>query len=310
MAARLALCLAAAALLVPAAAGAAPVAVVAAENVYGDVAGQIGGSNVAVTSILSNPDEDPHLFETNPSNARALAGAAVVIDNGVDYDPWMDKLIAASPKAGRTVITAAGLVGAKSGDNPHLWYDPRVLPAVAKALAADLSRRDPAHASEYKRNLDAFEASFKPVTAAVAMIAAAHRGTKVTATEPVFGLMLRALGFTVLNEPFQIAMMNNTEPSASQVAGFEQSLKDGSARILFYNSQVTDKATERLRQVAEAAHVPVVGVTETEPKGETVQSWFTGQLGEVERVLSGKPGASKPGASKSKPGTSKPGAAE
>ena len=138
------------------AARSAPLAVVAAENFYGDVAKQIGGQNVAVTSILSNPDEDPHLFETNPSTARALAGAAVVIDNGIEYDPWMDKLIAASPRKDRTVITAATLVGARSGDNPHLWYDPKTLPAVADALANDLAKRDPAHADEYRRNLDFF----------------------------------------------------------------------------------------------------------------------------------------------------------
>ena len=107
----------------------------------------------------------------------------------------------------------------------------------------------------------------------------------MTATEPVFGYMARALGFTMLNEPFQVAVMNSTEPSASQTAGFEQSLKDGQAKILFYNSQVTDKATERLRQIAEEAHVPVVGVTETEPRGLTVQSWFTGQLGQVKEAL-------------------------
>ena len=269
-------------------AASATVAVVAAENFYGDVAEQIGGKNVVVTSILSNPDEDPHLFETNPSTARALADAAVVIDNGIDYDPWMDKLLAASPGKDRTVITAAGLVGAKSGENPHLWYDPKTLPAVAEALAADLAKRDPAHAAEYRHNLEGFQASFKPIAAAIKTIADAHRGIKVTATEPVFGYMAKALGFTMLNEPFQVAVMNNTEPSASQTAGFEQSLKDGSVKILFYNSQVTDKATERLRQVAQGAHVPIVGVTETEPKGMTVQSWFTGQLGEVNQALGGK----------------------
>ena len=127
--------------------------VVAAENFYGDLAQQIGGNQVSVTSILSDADTDPHLFETSASTARAVSGAAVVIYNGADYDPWMDKLLSASPNADRTKIVAADLVGAKSGDNPHLWYDPRTLPAVAKALADELAKRDPVDAASFATNL-------------------------------------------------------------------------------------------------------------------------------------------------------------
>ena len=263
--------------------------IVAAENFYGDVARQIGGSHVEVTSILSNPDDDPHLFETSPSIARAIEGAAIVIYNGADYDPWMDKLLSASKQPDRTTVVAAQLVGAKAGDNPHLWYEPKTLPAVAAALAAKLEARDPADAAEYKANLAAFEKSFAPIDKEIAAIRDKHKGLSVTATEPVFGYMAKALGFTVLNEPFQVAIMNNAEPSASQVAGFEDSLKSGKAKVLFYNSQVTDKTTSRLKEMATAAGIPVIGVTETEPK-ETSRSraWFAGQLGEIRKALAGK----------------------
>ena len=246
--------------------------IVAAENFYGDVARQIGGSHVDVTSILSNPDEDPHLFETSPSTAKALEGADVVVYNGVDYDPWMEKLLSASKKPGRATIVAASLVGAKSGDNPHLWYEPETLPDVAAALAAKLQARDPADAADYKANLAAFEKSFAPIDKEITAIRAAHKGLKVTATEPVFGYMAKALGFEMLNGEFQISIMNNAEPSASQVAGFEDSIKSGKAKVLFYNSQVTDKTTQRLKDMATAAHIPVIGVTETEPKDLTVAS--------------------------------------
>src|SRR3569833_3047195 len=135
------------ALATPWALAADPIPVVAAENFYGDLASQIGGSHVTVTSIIANPDDDPHLFETSPSTARTLASTAIVIYNGADYDPWMEKLLSADSTPGRTVLVAADLTGHKSGDNPHLWYDPGTFPAVAAAIAADLQKRDPADAA-------------------------------------------------------------------------------------------------------------------------------------------------------------------
>ena len=273
---------------VPAFAGSPTTKIIAAENFYGDMARQIGGSHVAVTSILANPDDDPHLFETSPSTAKALEGADIVVYNGADYDPWMDKLLSASKQPARATVVAAQLVGAKSGDNPHLWYEPKTLPAVAAALAAKLEARDPADAAEYKANLAAFEKSFALIEKEIAAIGDKHKGLMVTATEPVFGYMVKALGFTMLNEPFQVSVMNNAEPSASQVAAFEDSLKSGKAKVLFYNSQVTDKTTSRLKEMAGAAGIPVIGVTETEPKDVKVQAWFAGQLGEIRKALAGK----------------------
>ena len=259
--------------------------VVAAENFYGDLARQIGGSHVAVTSILSNPDDDPHLFETSPATARTIADANVIIYNGADYDPWMDKLLAASSKSDRTTIVAADLIGKKSGDNPHLWYNPATLPAVAKALAADLSKRDPANAVHYEANLAQFQASLEGIDKEIAAVKKTYAGTEVTATEPVFGYMAEALGLKMLNYDFQVTVMNDAEPSPTQVAAFENSLKDGSAKILFYNSQVTDEATTRLLDLAKQNKVTVIGVTETEPAGQTIQTWFGGQIESVQKAL-------------------------
>ena len=274
--------------LIPLAARAdGPIRIVAAENFYGDLARQIGGDHVEVTSILSNPDEDPHLFETSASTAKDIANAKIVVYNGADYDPWMVKLISAGHAKPASVV-AADLVGAKSGDNPHLWYKPATFPAVAKALADDLKGLDPGHAAGYAKNLEAFEASFKTATADVDPIRTDHKGVVVTATEPVFGYMAQALGFKMLNEPFQIAVMNNAEPSPSQVIAFEKSLTSGEAKILFYNKQVTDKTTTRLLDIARAHKVIVVGVTETMPKGMTIQSWFAGQLDEIRHDLAGR----------------------
>lgn len=266
-----------------------PIRIVAAENFYDDLATQIGGSHVSVTSILNNPDDDPHLFETSASTARTIADAQIVLYNGADYDPWMDKLLSTAAAGDRAVIVAADLTGHKSGDNPHLWYEPPTFPAVAAALAAELSRRDPTDAAAYEANLAAFNASFAETLQPIAAIKAAHASTSVSATEPVFGYMAEAMGLKMLNQSFQTATMNDTEPSPSDVAAFEDSLKTGTAKILFYNSQVTDDTTTRLLNLAKASNIPVIGVTETEPPGQTIQTWFAGQIAAVNTSLTAHP---------------------
>jgi zinc/manganese transport system substrate-binding protein len=260
---------------------------VAAENFYGDIARQIGGDRVTVSSIMSNPDQDPHLFETTPAVARSLADAQIVIFNGADYDPWMEKLLNASPRPGRTVIVAAELVHKKAGDNPHLWYDPPTMPAVAKALAASLSKSDPAHAAEYAARLKTFIASLKPMNEKIAQIRKKYAGAPVTASEPVFGYMAQALGLKMHNERFQLSIMNNTEPSAKDVAAFEQDLKDHKVRVMFYNKQASDNAVQRLVDIAHKSNIPVVGVTETAPAGLSYQEWMQTQLNETEKALAG-----------------------
>ena len=271
----------------PAAAQTTPgrVSIVAAENVYGDVARQIGGGNADVASILTNPDQDPHLFEASPSVARLLSTATIVVCNGADYDPWMTKLLAASRAPNRTTIIVADLVHRKAGDNPHLWYDPPTMPAYAKALVAALAERDPAHQREYQERVGAFLASLKPMEARLAAIRGTFAGTPVTATEPVFGYMAAALGLAMRNERFQIAVMNETEPRMSDVAAFENDLRQHVVRVLFYNSQASGAAARRMVRIARDSNIPVVGVTETEPAGKSYQDWMMDELDAVARAL-------------------------
>jgi zinc/manganese transport system substrate-binding protein len=263
------------------------IAVVAAENFYGDLAHQIGGDRVTVTSIMSNPDQDPHLFETTPGVVKEIAGAQIAILNGADYDPWMAKLINVTPRPGRTVITVAELVGKKAGDNPHLWYDPGTMPAAAKALADAFSKADPAHKDDYAARLKTFIGSLKPITDKIAAIRAKYAGSPVTASEPVFGYMASALGLKMRNERFQLSIMNDTEPSASDVAAFEQDLKNHKVKVMFYNKQASDKAVQRLVDLAHKSKIPVVGVTETAPTGLTYQDWMLTQLNDTEKALAG-----------------------
>ena len=261
--------------------------VVAAENFYGYVAQQIGGDRVSVVSILNNPDQDPHLFEVSPAVIRQVAAAQVVLYNGAGYDPWVEQMLSATSKPGRVAIVAADLMHRKGGDNPHLWYDPATMPSVARALATALAAADPAHKDDYARRLATFIASLGPLNAKIAAIRDKYAGTTVTATEPVFGNMAEALKLTMANERFQLAIMNDTEPSARDVAAFERDLNDRKVRVLFYNKQAPTKLVEHLIELARASKIPVVGITETAPAGSSYQDWMLMQLDETERALAG-----------------------
>jgi zinc/manganese transport system substrate-binding protein len=264
-----------------------PIRIVAAENFYADIARQIGGPDVEITSILSNPNQDPHDFEASPSTARRIADAELVIYSGADYDPWMETLLSASPSDKRKVIVAADLVHRVSGDNPHIWYDPQTMPLVAAALAAEFSGRDPAHKADYEARLESFQASLQPMLQKIAEMKRKHAGDAVTATEPVFGYMVEALGYDMRNQSFQTSVMNETEPSASDLAAFQDDLKNRRVKALIYNDQVTDDMTERLKELAQQSGVGIVGVTETLPAGMTYQSWMMDQLTRLDKAMSG-----------------------
>lgn len=264
------------------------VAVVASTNVYGDLAAQIGGDHVAVMSVLSNPNQDPHEFEASAATARAVADAGLVIYNGAGYDSWAQRLLAASKSTRREVIEVAKLVGKRAGDNPHLWYEPAAMDALATAVAASLTRLDPEQAADYARALARFKQSMQRLRERIAMLRGRYAGTAVTATEPVFGYMAADLGLNMRNERFQLSVMNATEPAATAIAAFENDLRTGAVKVLFYNSQTTEALAERMRTIATEAGVPVVAVTETEPPGLSYQQWMGSQLDALARALGGR----------------------
>jgi zinc/manganese transport system substrate-binding protein len=270
-----------------AAAHAAPVRIVAAENVYGDIAAQIAGNDATVSSILVNPQQDPHEFEASTATARALAEANLVIYNGIGYDPWLDRLLSASRAPARLTIVVADLLHKKSGDNPHVWYDPAAPQALAQAVAAALARLDPARKADYAARRAAFEQSLKPLSDTIARLRGKYAGTPVTATEPVFGYMAQAIGLIMRNPRFQLAIMNGTEPGAAEIAAFERDLRTRAVKALIYNSQTAEKLSERMRALATEAGVPVVAVTETEPPGEAYQQWVAAELDALDHALGG-----------------------
>ena len=264
-----------------------PIPVVAAENFYGDVAEQLGGDRVSVTSIISDPNVDPHAYETNAKDAAAVADARLVVQNGVGYDAFIDHLLAASPNPRRMVIVVAALTGHKEGDNAHLWYAPSTIPRVALAITSALSQTDPSNRSFYQARHQVFEDSLRPLVRAVAQIRGRYAGAPIAATEPVFEYMSQALGLRVLTpQAFQKAIEEGVDPSAAALAQMEDQLRKRQVRVLVYNTQTVSSITRRVRQLADQAGVPVVGVSETEPRGTSFQQWMGGQLENLDAALS------------------------
>lgn len=273
-------------LIAPALASAAnPLAVLAAENFYGDVAQQIGGPDVNVTSILTSPDQDPHLFEASPSVARAVSTAQIVIYNGLDYDPWIEKLLSTVARSDRAAINVGKLVDRRPGDNPHIWYDPNTMLAFAAKLTDELSIADAAYQPDFRQRLAQFRQSLQPIEAKIAALHARLVGTPVAATEPVFNYLLDAIGMQVHERRFQLAVMNDTEPGASDVVTFEKDLEGHRVRMLVYNSQASNPTVERMVRLARASHIPVIAVTETEPPGKNYQEWLSSELDAVDQAL-------------------------
>ncbi|HYK24771.1 MAG TPA: zinc ABC transporter substrate-binding protein [Steroidobacteraceae bacterium] len=263
-----------------------PLRIVAAENFYGDIAAQLAGPNAQVMSVLRNAAGDPHLFEPDISTARAVAGADLVIYNGSGYDVWMERLLAATRAPHRRVVIASSaLPRAAAGRNPHLWYDPALVASAARAIAAQLAELDPARRAQYSERLARFLASLRPIEAQIANLRSRFAGAIVAATEPIAQYLTDAIGLTMSNARFQLAVMNGTEPSARDTADFERSLEEHRVRVLIYNSQVSSSAVDRLLAIAKRSQVPVVGMTETQPPGVDYQQWMLGEIDALGRAL-------------------------
>lgn len=263
---------------------AAPLSIVAAENVYGDLAKQLGGDRVAVVSILNNPAQDPHLFEADASTARAVAGARFVIYNGAGYDPWMGKLLSVPGQGERDAIVADRILKVSPGDNPHLWYYPPMIMALADAMVTQFALAD-RDGPGYRERIVAFDSSMQALGLRIIALHDKYAGVPVTATEPVFDYMAKMIGLEVRNAAFQRAVMNDTEPSARDVAAFEDDLKTRKVKVLLYNTQATGTLPQRMRRIAEAAKIPVVGISETEPPDMHYQDWMTAQLDALDKAL-------------------------
>jgi zinc/manganese transport system substrate-binding protein len=276
-----------------AAAGSDPggkIVAVGAENEYANVIGQVGGKYVQVSAIMSNPNTDPHTFEASASVARLVSSAQLVVQNGVGYDGFMNTIENAVPNSARKLIVVQTLLGLPdSTPNPHLWYKPSTMPAVANAIAADLAALQPAHASFFKAQAAAFAGSLSAWNNAIAALAAKYPDTPVATTEPVADYMLQAAGADNLTPwAFQADIMNGTDPSAQDVATQRSLFTQHQVKVFLYNQQVTDSLTESFISLARANGIPVVGVYETMPEpGYDYQSWMLAEVQDLQRAVAG-----------------------
>jgi zinc/manganese transport system substrate-binding protein len=270
--------------------GSSTISVVASTNVYGDIAKSIGGSAVKVTSIMSDPAQDPHSFEASAQNQLELANAKVVIENGGGYDPFVGTMLASAKNTSATVLDAVKLSGLKpdaSGDlNEHVWYNFPVMKTVADKLVATLSSIDPTNASTFQANATAFEAKLTTLEAQEASLKAKFAGQGVSITEPVPVYMLDAIGL-VDKTPFAFskAIENGTDVSPTVLQQTLALYSSHSVKLLAYNEQTSGPQTDAVLTAAKTAGIPVVPVTETLPSGKDYISWMTSNLNAIAHAL-------------------------
>jgi zinc/manganese transport system substrate-binding protein len=272
----------------PAANSSATITAVGAENEYANVISQVGGKYVHVSAIESNPNTDPHTFEASASVANLISSAGLVVQNGLGYDTYMNKIEAAAPNSGRKVVDVQHLLGLPdSTPNPHLWYKPTTMPAVAKAVAADLAALQPAHRAFFAARAAAFDRSLQPWYRLIAAFKARYPGAPVATTEPVGDYLLQAAGTRNLTPfAFQADIMNGVDP-APQYVSLQNGLFSGhKVKVFLYNQQVTDSLTASFLAAAHRAGIPVVGVYETMPEpGYTYQSWMVAETTALQRAV-------------------------
>ncbi|HLQ29512.1 MAG TPA: zinc ABC transporter substrate-binding protein [Ktedonobacteraceae bacterium] len=262
------------------------VSVVAAENFYGDIVKQVGGSHVSVVSILSDPNVDPHEYESNVQNAIAVTRASLVIENSGGYDSWMDRLLSASPSTTRVVIKGFDIAPVKLPDNEHVWYSIVNVQRIAESVAAALKRLDAPDAASFDAHLSIFKQSLVPVQQKMDEIKGKFAGTAVGLTETIYLYQSGPLGLNVLTPfAFQKAMAEGNDAPADSVVTADNQVNQHQIKVLIYNEQTVTPATTKLQNDARAQNIPIVPVTETMPSGKTYQTWMLDQLNALEQAL-------------------------
>ena len=265
----------------------ADISIVAAENQYGSVAKMIGGDKVNVTNIITNADGDPHKFISSVKNAKLLDSAQVIVYNGADYDTWVDSIIKNNDEA--IAISAQDLMNfspdGNLGINPHLWYEPSVFDKMAQKLEVTFSTRDPQNKQYYADNLANFEKQYDYIYQTVDTIKKQYKDTPVTATEPLFGYMAKALGLDMKGLHFQWVLMNDSEPTPKMMIAYQDLLNQHKVSVLFYNEQVESNTSKNILTLAKKNNIPVVGLTETMPQNLDAITWMAQTLDKTKEAL-------------------------
>jgi zinc/manganese transport system substrate-binding protein len=270
-----------------AASSSSPIQVVAGENFWGSLVSQLGGSRTQVLSIVSDPNADPHEYESNSANAQAIATAALVIVNGAGYDDWALKLISASNNSNQKVLNVADLLGKRKGDNPHFWYSPLYVNETVKAMYSDLLLIDPSATAYYTQQYASLNASLGQYNSRISEIKEKFSGVKVASTESIFVYLANATGLDIVSPPaFMDAVAEGNDPSAQSIVQFQQLLQNGSVSVLVYNAQTVTPLTQSIKALAASKGIPIVAVTETiQPPDVSFQDWMNAELLALQNAL-------------------------
>jgi len=265
----------------------AVIQVVAAENFWGSLISQLGGARTQVLSIVTDPNADPHEYESNSQDAQAIASAPFVIVNGAGYDDWALKLIAASNTPNQVVLNVADLLGKKEGDNPHFWYSPYYVNDTIKAMYQDLILIDPSDTAYFTQQYASLNVSLGVYNKRITEIKAHFAGTKVAATESIFVYLANATGLDLVSPPaFMNAVSEGNDPPAQSVAEFQQLLENGTVRAMVYNAQTVTPITESMKELASSNGIPIVAITETiQPSNVSFQVWMNAELISLQNAL-------------------------
>lgn len=268
-------------------ASSAKLSVVAGENFWGSLATQIGGSHVNITTVIADPNADPHEQAASNANARAFATADYVILNGAGYDSWGDRLLSSGGPADRRVLSVAVLIGKKTGDNPHFWYNPVYVNQVVTQITTDLSTLSPQNRSYFEQQAAQLKQSLAGYQKQITRIAQAFGGTPVAATEDIFAYLGDATKLNLISPTdFTTAVAEGNDPSTGSVAAFQQQLESGSVKLLVYNKQTVTPLTTSMQKIAENHNLPVVAISETvQPANTTFQAWMSNQVSDIKKAL-------------------------
>lgn len=261
--------------------------IVAAENFWGSLVSQLGGNKVSVTSLITDPNSDPHQFEVSPVDARLFADANYVILNGAGYDSWASSMIAANTNSSRIVLNVANLLGKKNGDNPHFWYNPSYVNTVVLKMKNDLIKIDPNDSQYFNSQYNLLLSKLAVYQDRLTMIKKKFNGYKVGSTESIFVYMASASGLDLISPAsFMQAVADGNDPPINSVVDFQNQITSHQIKLLVYNSQTITPLTANIKNLALANHIPIVPITETiQPANLTFQDWMNNQLIAIEKAL-------------------------
>ncbi|MSD83949.1 metal ABC transporter substrate-binding protein [Lactobacillus curvatus] len=262
--------------------------VVSSLDFYGEAARAVLGQQGHVTSIINSPSLDPHSYEATTNDAKRVAKADVVIQNGLGYDSWLNKVVKSVHPDDQTVLTVSQLMQQSNGANEHLWYDLKTMPTLTKRLVTEFSKRDPQHKTTYQQNGAAYLKKLAVLNGQLQQLKARAKGQQVAVSEPVFDYALADMGYKVANQHFAKAIEDGTDPSPKDITTMRDLIKNHQIAFLVINKQEESPVIKQMHELADQQGVPVVQVTETLPAKKTYLTWMQQQFDAVRKAQDSK----------------------